>query len=374
VVAAPALQAAPGHDAPRKTEADTADRRHERALTAFVDRLLAVLDQLAPGAEADQTLNFRGQLEEYRHVVVDPTRRMEVPRVTEACVLACEQYFTLSRDYYLTRETELAEVIAILREAAKLSVGDASDFNQQLLASTERFHGLVHLEDVREIKKRIVSEVSALRQSVEEKQRRDERAYTQLVTRVESLQSRLNEVEEEVTLDPLTRIGNRRRFQSMLARALDAAGQTGTPVSLAMVDIDNFKQINDMHGHPIGDRVLVCTAQGLTRGLRQTDFVARYGGEEFVVLLSGANASQVQSRMEALVEAIAAGSYDYDILGRKQTIKFTISCGLTDWQPGESDDDLIRRADEALYEAKHRGKNRVVVKNANPLASLLSWG
>ena len=348
--------------------------RGDSVLATFVERLIGVLAALPPDAEADETSDFRARLEEYRHVVLDPTRRMEVPRVTEACVIACQKYLKLSREYHSEREHELAEMITILRDAAKLSIGDSTEFNVQLLRRSEQFGGLVNVEDIRELKRRLTQEVLSLRQSVEEKQKRDERAYATLTSKVEALQSRLTQVEEEASTDPLTRICNRGHFQRTLARWFAAAKESNSPLSVAMFDVDNFKQINDTHGHPIGDRVLLCTAQALSNGLRKSDFVARYGGEEFVVLLSNASVGQVEDRLTELVRAVAASSYDYDLLGKRETVRFTVSCGLTDLQPNDTEEDLLKRADEALYEAKRKGKNRVVTRKRSLFGSLMNWG
>jgi diguanylate cyclase len=343
-------------------------------LATFVDRLIGVLSLIPPDAESSETDAFRKKLDEYRHVVLDPTRRMEVPRVTEACVLACQQYFKLSKKYHHDREEELKELIGILRDAAKMSVGDSTEFNAQVLASSQRFGTMAELDDIRDLKRQLVAEVSTLRHNVEEKQKRDERAYLSLNSRVEALQSRLNEVEEEAATDPLTRIGNRGRFQRTLARMMEAAREQGSPLALAMLDVDNFKTINDTHGHPIGDRVLLCTAQWLSKGLRQTDFVARYGGEEFAVLLANATASQVEERMKQVLANIAGSCYEYELLGKKERVRFTLSCGLTDLLPHESQEEFIQRADDALYEAKNKGKNRVVCRKKSTLKTLLNWG
>jgi len=299
---------------------------------------------------------------------------MEVPRVTEACVLACQQYFKLSKKYHHDREGQLKELIGILRDAAKMSVGDSTDFNAQVMASSQRFGNLAELDDISDLKRQLVAEVSTLRHNVDEKQKRDERAYLSLNSRVEALQSRLSEVEEEASTDALTRIGNRGRFQRTLGRMMEMAREQGAPLSLAMLDVDNFKTINDTHGHPIGDRVLLCTAQWLSKGLRQTDFVARYGGEEFAVLLANATAGQVENRMKQVLADIAASSYEYELLGKKERVRFTLSCGLTDLLANESEEEFIQRADEALYEAKRKGKNRVVCRKKSSLKSLLSWG
>ena len=342
-------------------------------LAVFVERLMGVLASITPEAETTDTAEFQKKLELFRVVVMDPTRRMEVPRVTEACITACQQYFKLSKKYHTDREAELKEMIGILRDAAKLSMGDSSEYHTKVLESSERFSGLAQLDDMRELKRQLVVEVSSLRHTVEEKQKRDERAYTQLNSRVELLQSRLTQVEEEASTDPLTRIGNRGRFQRTLTRMIEQARQTGAPLSLAMLDVDNFKVINDTHGHPIGDRVLLCAAQWLSKGLRQSDFVARYGGEEFAVLLGNATVGQVEERLRQVLADIAASSYEYELLGKKERVRFTLSCGLTDLLPADTEEELIQRADEALYEAKRKGKNRVVSRKRSALKSLLNW-
>jgi diguanylate cyclase len=339
----------------------------------FVDRLIGVLSAVPPDAETRDTDIFLKRLEEYRQAVLDPARHMEVPRVTEACVQACQQYFKLSRKYHHDREGELKELISILRDAAQMSVGDSTEFNAQVLASSHRFSKLEEHDDIRELKRHLVAEVSTLRHSVEEKQKRDERAYLTLNSRVEALQSRLSEVEEEASTDPLTRIGNRGRFQRTLRRLMEASRESGAPLSLAMLDVDNFKSINDTHGHPIGDRVLLCAAQWLSKGLRQTDFVARYGGEEFAALLPNATVAHVEERMRQVLVDIAASSYEYDLLGKKERVRFTLSCGLTDLLPNESEEEFIQRADDALYEAKRKGKNRVVCRKRSAIKSLLNW-
>jgi diguanylate cyclase (GGDEF)-like protein len=191
---------------------------------------------------------------------------------------------------------------------------------------------------------------------------------------VETLQAKLSEMEVEATVDPLTKVGNRRRFDSSLKRLTQAAKENGTSLALAMIDVDHFKKINDTHGHPIGDRVLVCVAQWLSRGVRQTDVVCRYGGEEFAILLPGASATEVERRMKKLLMDISNSSYEYDVLGRKEKVHFTVSCGLADIDAEETPESFVGRADEALYEAKKKGRNRVVTRKRSLIGRVLAWG
>ncbi|MFN7915274.1 MAG: GGDEF domain-containing protein [Vicinamibacterales bacterium] len=372
--AAPVASAAPAATAlaPANVEAFV-DKRGD-AFALFLDRLMEVLQQLAPEADPQEREEFQIRIKEYRSALHDPRRRSELPQVTDACILLCRTYLEGSRTYHAEREKELTEVIAILRDAAKLSVGTSTDFNSQVLASSDRFLRISELENIRELRKRMNDEVGNLRRAVAEKQQKDEEAYTALTRRVETLQAKLSEMEVEATVDPLTKVGNRRRFDSSLKRLVQTAKDNGTSIALAMIDVDHFKKINDTHGHPIGDRVLVCVAQWLSKGVRQTDVVCRYGGEEFSILLPGASATEVEGRMKKLLMDISNSSYEYDVLGRKERVHFTVSCGLVDLDADEGPDGLVKRADEALYEAKKKGRNRVITRKRSIIGRVLAWG
>jgi len=364
----------PGSAAPSAKAVEPFVDRRPEGFAMFLDRLMEVLEQLAPESDVGELDAFRSRIREYRLVINDPRRRGEMPEVTDACIGLCRSYLEGARLYHAEREKELAELISILRDAAKLSVGDSTEFHAQVLASSDRFVKISELENIRELRRRIGDEVGNLRCVVAEKQQKDEQAYAQLTRRVETLQKKLAEMEVESTLDPLTKVGNRRRFQTALTRLVTNAHESGAQLSLAMIDVDHFKQINDTHGHPIGDRVLLAVAQCIAKGVRGSDVVARYGGEEFAVLLPNAAAGEVETRFKQLLLDIAASSYEYDVLGRKERVRFTVSCGLVDIEPGENEDALVKRADEALYEAKKKGRNRVVARKKSLLGRVLAWG
>jgi diguanylate cyclase (GGDEF)-like protein len=149
------------------------------------------------------------------------------------------------------------------------------------------------------------------------------------------------------------------------------AEKTSSPLSLAMLDIDHFKNINDEHGHPVGDRVLLCMADWLRGCIRQSDVVARYGGEEFAVIL-GIGLKQSEDRFTNVLASIAGRSYDYEDAGTPKSIRFTVSCGVAQFTGGDNVADLITRADQALYDAKHKGRNRVCVRKVSRLSRLLT--
>jgi len=248
----------------------------------------------------------------------------------------------------------------------------STDFHAQVLSSTDRFKMMTRLDDIRDLKNQLTIEVSSLERVVEDKKHRDEEAIAKLSQRVDILQADLVKAEAEASLDQLTKIANRGTFDRTLKRMIDAARKTGKPLSLAMLDVDHFKKVNDTFGHPVGDRVLLCTAQWLRGSIRRTDFVARYGGEEFAAILSDADASHAEMRFTQVLKDIAGRSYEFEEDGQQKSVRFTVSCGVSQLTPHDTEQELIHRADQALYEAKQKGRNRVIAKKASRLSRLFS--
>jgi len=158
--------------------------------------------------------------------------------------------------------------------------------------------------------------------------------------------------------DPLTKLGNRRYFEQTLLRELPRARRAGQALSLAVLDIDHFKVVNDTWGHPVGDRVLVAVARAIEQALRAYDHVARVGGEEFMVLLPGACPADALRVLERICASIRDKAH---VNVGDQVIAVTCSAGLTSLaHPSETSDALMQRADRALYMAKAAGRNRIV--------------
>lgn len=155
--------------------------------------------------------------------------------------------------------------------------------------------------------------------------------------------------------DPLTGIGNRGAMDKMLQREIDLAGRNQLPLSILMIDIDHFKRINDGHGHGVGDQVLKAVAEELRTQLRNVDLLFRYGGEEFLVVLSNTNGACAEVIGERLRQSIA----DLCLLERQAPLGLSISLGCATLLPQESPLSLQERADRALYNAKHSGRNRL---------------
>jgi len=156
--------------------------------------------------------------------------------------------------------------------------------------------------------------------------------------------------------DPVTGIYNRRRFDQALKNEFDRYKRYGTPFSCLLIDVDDFKQINDRLGHEMGDKVLNQVVRAIQSPLREVDILARYGGDEFAVLLIQQQSKDIQSVAARILQSVSGSSCD-EVL--KAGLIVTISMGIASVQSAESDtaQKFIRRADDALYRAKRRGKN-----------------
>jgi diguanylate cyclase len=173
--------------------------------------------------------------------------------------------------------------------------------------------------------------------------------------------------------DELTGLHNRRALDQELERLIHQAKRSGGRLSLAMVDLDRFKSFNDTYGHPAGDQLLRTVATLLTEATRGRDFVARYGGEEFSAILANADLAHAQIPAERIRRTIANHTF---FLG-DEMLPVTVSVGLAESQPGESADELIVRADLALYAAKDAGRDRCYFHNVEtclPVATNLPSG
>jgi diguanylate cyclase (GGDEF)-like protein len=179
---------------------------------------------------------------------------------------------------------------------------------------------------------------------------------------VESLREQCARLERATATDPLTGMWNRRRFEEEFAVELAWTRRVRQPLTLAMIDLDHFKRINDRHGHVTGDEVLRRVAQVLQAGLRSYDVAARLGGEEFGILFRGTTEGQAAG----VCERIRIGLQSKAMGELEVPLTVTASFGLASLGPEGTSDlrSLMERADRALYEAKCQGRNRIVIAGA----------
>ncbi|MES2016219.1 MAG: sensor domain-containing diguanylate cyclase [Pseudomonadota bacterium] len=168
-------------------------------------------------------------------------------------------------------------------------------------------------------------------------------------------------MEKLATFDELTGLLNRRALLTRLREEIDRSSRFGSPLSLALIDLDHFKQVNDHHGHLAGDAVLRGVGQLLRERTRSTDAAGRYGGEEFCVILPGADTAAAAILGEKLRAAIEETPFHADA---SATLQATASIGIATYEPlrGANAERLIAAADQAMYRAKQGGRNRIIVE------------
>jgi len=186
----------------------------------------------------------------------------------------------------------------------------------------------------------------------------DDQPYMITVVRDVTLQRRLeDQLRYEATTDSLTGLANRRQFLADCERELRRASRSAGPVAVAVIDMDHFKDINDLHGHATGDAAITTFAQAVTSRIRDIDILGRLGGDEFGLLLPDADLDRATTAVERVRAALTVEPLLID--GHRMTMTFSAGVAVN---VGESDtvDELVARADRALYDAKERGRNCVV--------------
>ena len=276
-----------------------------------------------------------------------------------ACFAAARNLAAQSRTRATEQRTQVAALLAMVRETLTTIAGGQASLNDTLTGSAERFEKIARVGDLQQIQARLLEEVTTLKRVTLERQAAYEETVQTFGSRLSQLESQLDHTRREASLDPLTNVANRRTFERT-CREWVAPNRPG--FVMMMADVDDFKMINDRHGHAVGDRVLVTVAESLVRQLRTGDLVARLGGDEFAVLAAGLTLAQAQGRFAAIGRAVQQACQQLFEDGAAPSI----SIGLAECSAGDTLESLQRRSDEALYEAKKNGKGRVAVK-ASPL-------
>lgn len=176
-------------------------------------------------------------------------------------------------------------------------------------------------------------------------------------SKINELTSDLQEALSSMTIDPLTKVGNRKGFMDDMESAIEAGQSKKLSMVLIMIDVDNFKYINEEHGHLAGDKILYFLAQTVKSMIRAVDKIYRYGGEEFAVVLSRCDETQAF----AMADKIRVKIEQSKLLYSGQSVYVTISAGVTIHQMGDTFDTLLGRADKALFCAKKSDKNCTVL-------------
>ena len=343
-------------------------RRDDESELALVSRVLdEVLGWARDFLAADEDAGWgplAARFEECRAALEGGAAKTEVEALAHVCLAEGRELIAQLQQLRAQRVEESFAVVEALRDVMATMGAEMTSMHSTISQSTERFEAIGQLTDPRQMKMRLMAEVLTLKQVAAKRRKAWEETARALSAKVAALERDLSEVKGEATTDSLTEVANRRGFDETLDKWLHQSGHT---FILAILDIDDFKGINDQHGHATGDEVLKYVARCLMQSFRSDDLVARVGGDEFAVLATGLSVRQAEARLAAVLARIASGAPGED--GRPAALP-TMSCGITESAAGDTTASLYERADEAQYAAKRQGKNRVASKEARLLRDL----
>jgi diguanylate cyclase len=329
------------------------EQRHE-----IVRQLESLCAEMAQGlVELSEDASFsRGQCEALRVQLQGP---LELRRLRAASTLLAD---TRARQGVVRRERESARVaLKELLSGMITEVGALQQHTGGFESALERHAVAVQsadsLEALASVVQAMLADSRGVRAAVadsSERLRSSSSRAAAMEARVQQLEVELRRLSDEASTDALTQVANRRGLERLFADECALAERTGAPLAVGLLDIDNFKKLNDRLGHAAGDTALKALAAAVRERLRPEDQVARFGGEEFVVLLRGLAVEPAREALSRLQRSLTASLF----LHESEEVFVTFSAGVTQWRRGEALETVIERADVGLYEAKRTGKNR----------------
>ncbi len=271
-----------------------------------------------------------------------------------------------------SRLKELDKFVLDGQALQKASLQSGIDLNQVVSRNVGQIETSVSgADDLQVLQQEVAGYIDTIRVHMDQHLKTAEKRFEIAQQNENSLRQKLLEAEQETgvlrqkilevhahsTIDAVTGLPNRKAYEERLEEEYSRWQRYQSPLVMSVWDLDDFKKINDRFGHQAGDKALYVVGQMLKKRLRKTDYVARYGGEEFVMLFTGSRMEEVLEVADLIRAAIEKSRFHTE--GKPVTV--TISCGLSEFVGEDTPAEVFKRADKALYQAKHEGKNRCVV-------------
>ena len=303
---------------------------------------------------------FAKKIDDLSERFVTEKKTKPVETIFESYKKSIPAFIRRQKEYLNNREKELWDIIGLQRTAITTLDTENRDYNRKVYERSKELESITMLDDIKTMKKNLKKEVASIQATVRKKEEQDRHRLDVLSKQVNRLNVELKRVKTKAMTDGLTNAFNRGAFDAHIRKIVDRNTIKRSPFSLLMLDIDDFKKINDEYGHQIGDRVLVALVRKCTELTRDEDFLARYGGEEFVIVLPGASLRNALKKAQRLRKAIAGTRYTTGKERGGKGLSITVSIGASSFWKNDSVSTVIDRSDQALYQAKRTGKNRVV--------------
>lgn len=328
----------------------------------YKDLASVIFNTLNIDIDQEHSKIYKNELLELKKEVSFNSSLLNTYPVREKLKKLVEKKEKLEEEYYNELQKKLNKAIKVLNYVTNTFSSDIGNYNEEFQSHIKQIDNLVSLEkidiDVDEMSKRLIGIALKIKESsisMNEKIHNLSKLVEKSRETIENLQIKLKETQENLIIDVLTKVYNRRGLWHFLAYEIEKSKRYNTDFSIAMGDLDKFSDINNSYGHQVGDKVLETfagTAKALTRG---SDVITRYGGEEFIILLPESNIEQSYLFAEKIRKAIEALKFKY----KDKEFNITVSFGVAQFKPNDTIETLIERVDKALYEAK-KSRNKVV--------------
>jgi len=251
---------------------------------------------------------------------------------------AVKRYTSHARGTATAQRAQVTALVAMVRDTVATIAGSQVSLNETLAGSADRVDRIAKLDNLQDIQAHLIEEVASLKRLAIERSASWEQTFQEFGQRLTGLEEQLDTTRREATTDPLTNVSNRRVFERLCRTWMEP---NHPPFVLALADVDDFKAINDLHGHAVGDQVLVAVAAALSHALRPGDLVARLGGDEFAVLAAPLTLQRAQSRFADIVRVLGVACRPFvgsaatpsisigiaEVLGRRHAGKPPGACG-----------------------------------------------
>ena len=298
----------------------------------FQRGLLKLRDELDPGAAPDQLAQTGKQVED-----------------------ELTKWGKTASEYLQQTACQIKEIMLIVAEATQAVAERDQRYARQFGEFAEQLSAIGNLDDLAKVRQSLGKSAQELKSYVHKLVEDGEHSVTKLKAELSVYQNKLDEVERVATKDPVTGVANRYKAEKHLQFRIERCQrESGAKLSVAIFDLDNFKPINDVYGHPAGDTLLAQFATELRSAFRSTDLVSRWGGDEFLAIVD-CSAEEVRSRIDPARKWVD-GEYTVQAGGGTRKVSVRASVGVASWRPGDTMADLIGRADAAMYSEKAQAK------------------
>jgi len=302
---------------------------------------------------------LRGQIEVVQNLIAGPIDHRALQEATRSLKDVIYKQGALKHSLAESK-TSVKNMMATFIDRLDVMTSTTTTYQEKISGFSKEISNTRNTAEVESIIREILNETQTIQSEASRSQQimlAAQKEVKEAEIRIKELEDKLTQMSELVREDQLTGSLNRRGLDDVFEREADRADRRGTSLCAAMLDLDNFKKLNDTHGHAAGDEALIHVVRIVKQTLRSIDVIARYGGEEFLIVMPETSLDEAAKAMTRVQRELTTHFFT----ANDQRLFITFSAGVALRAPHEAQESVVKRADKAMYEAKKTGKNRVIV-------------